>query len=211
MGSKVVYTIGILALQGDYEAHKTAILNCAEVNTCELIFIKNANQLLDIDALVIPGGESSTMLRLLSDELKEAIFKFHKDKKVIYGTCAGAILLAKKVENPEQYSLGLIDIDIKRNAYGRQVDSFITKELNTISGHPLSHTLKQEAEAVFIRAPKITRTGKNVEILYSHGQDAVLVKENNILISTFHPELSRDKHPVYSILFNMIKIPIDDK
>lgn len=211
MNSKIVYTVGILALQGDYEAHKVAILNCAEKNTCEVIFVRNASQLLDIDALVIPGGESSTMLRLLDEELKNGIFQFNKDKKVIYGTCAGAILLAKKVENPEQYSLGLIDIGIKRNAYGRQVDSFITKELTAISGHPLSKILEQEAEAVFIRAPKITRTGKNVEILYTHSQDPVLVKENNILISTFHPELSRDKHPVYSLLFDMIKIPIDDK
>lgn len=199
-----VLTVGILALQGDYEAHRRALKSNLSEKGIEILFIKFPDQLKVLDALIIPGGESSVMLKLLGIDFIREIISFHAQKKIIYGTCAGAILLAKSVKNPVQESLKLIDIDIKRNAYGRQVDSFITNSLTINTNSNYAKLLDSEAEAVFIRAPKITRTGPEVEVLYSHNEAPVLVREKNILISTFHPELSIGAHPIYEILFNMI-------
>ncbi len=199
------YQIGILALQGDYEAHGRALTFNLGKEVADPTYIRSATELRNLDALIIPGGESSAMLKLLKEEFIEGILKLHAEDKPIYGTCAGAILLASSVENPEQSSLGLIDIDIKRNAYGRQLDSFITSALNPNKSSHHFAKLSLDAEAVFIRAPKITRIGKNVEILYSFNDTPVLVKEKNILISTFHPELSIGPHPIYQILLEMLK------
>ena len=198
-------TVGILALQGDYQAHANALRSNSIGRSAEIIFVKSADQLGDLDALIFPGGESSAMLRLLKEEFIEGILLMNSKNKILYGTCAGAILLAKSVENPVQNSLALIDIDIKRNAYGRQLDSFITKSLSINSESSSAQFLNPNAEAVFIRAPKITRVGPNVETLCSYKNDPVLVKEKNILISTFHPELSLEPHFIYEILFNMIE------
>ncbi len=197
-------TIGILALQGDYEAHGRALLSNRGERAIRILFIKFPEQLIVLDALIIPGGESSVMLKLLGPDFIAGILSIHSQKKIIYGTCAGAILLARSVENPVQESLNLIDIDIKRNAYGRQVDSFITNSLTVHGDSKYSNILDPEAEAVFIRAPRITRTGQAVEVLYSHKEAPVLVRENNILISTFHPELSIGAHPIHEVLFSML-------
>lgn len=202
---KKIPTIGILALQGDYQAHATALKGISADHPAEIIFVKSATQLKDLDALIFPGGESSAMLKLLTPEFLDGIQEMNSKKKILYGTCAGAILLAKSVENPSQSSLGRIDIDIKRNAYGRQLDSFIATLLTLNYKCESAEFLEAEAEAVFIRAPKITRVGPDVETLCSYNNDPVLVKERNILISTFHPELSLEPHFIYEILFDMIE------
>ena len=170
--------VGVLALQGDFEAHRRRL----EELRAEAFLVKKPEQLEEIDALIIPGGESSTFLwhleeRGFLDKLREFV-----RAKPTFGTCAGAILLAKDVENPPQPSLGALDIGIIRNAYGRQINSFIAAV--QMNGQPL--------EAVFIRAPKISRVGKDVEVLAREGGDPVLVRQGRIMAATFHPELSAD-------------------
>lgn len=171
-------TIGVLALQGDYDAHG-AVLQRLGAKT---VMVRKRDQLAGIDALVIPGGESSTFLNFLrGDGFFDALKKFVHAKPV-FGTCAGAILLANEVHGPAQESLGAIDIAVTRNAYGRQVDSTIEKAETKLSGGPL--------EMVYIRAPKITRVGKDVEVLAQRDGDPVLVRSGKILVATFHPELA---------------------
>jgi pyridoxal 5'-phosphate synthase pdxT subunit len=173
-------TIGVLAIQGDYEAHKARL----EQLGAKVILVRKPEQLDEIDAIVIPGGESSTFLNFLLERgFLEKLREFVRTKPT-FGTCAGAILLAKDVENPPQSSLGALDIRIRRNAYGRQVDSSIREAQTKLEGGPL--------EMVFIRAPRIVATGKNVQILASAGGDPVLIREGNIMAATFHPELSPD-------------------
>lgn len=173
-------TIGVLAIQGDYEAHKVRL----EQLGAKVILVRKPEQLDSIDAIVIPGGESSTFLNFLAEQgFLEKLREFVRTKPT-FGTCAGAILLAKDVENPPQLSLGALDIRIRRNAYGRQIDSSIREAQTKLEGGPL--------EMVFIRAPKIVFTGKNVQVLASSGDDPVLVREGNIMAATFHPELSPD-------------------
>jgi 5'-phosphate synthase pdxT subunit len=173
-------TIGVLAIQGDYEAHKARL----EQLGAKVILVRKPEQLDSIDAIVIPGGESSTFLNFLAEEgFLDKLREFVRTKPT-FGTCAGAILLAKDVENPPQLSLGALDIRIRRNAYGRQIDSSIREAQTKLEGGPL--------EMVFIRAPKIVTTGKNVQILASSGDDPVLIREGNIMAATFHPELSPD-------------------
>jgi len=173
-------TIGVLAIQGDYEAHKARL----EELGASVTLVRKPEQLDAIDAIVIPGGESSTFLNFLVENgFLEKLQKFVKAKPV-FGTCAGAILLAKHVENPPQESLGALDIRIRRNAYGRQVDSSIHEAETELAGGPL--------EMVFIRAPKIVSTGKDVEVLAIEGSDPVLVRQGKVMAATFHPELSRD-------------------
>jgi pyridoxal 5'-phosphate synthase pdxT subunit len=172
--------IGVLAIQGDYQAHKARL----EQLGAEVILVRKPEQLDSIDAIVIPGGESSTFLNFLSERgFLEKLREFVRTKPT-FGTCAGAILLAKNVENPPQESLGALDIRIRRNAYGRQIDSSIREAQTRLEGGPL--------EMVFIRAPKIVATGKNVQVLASAGDDPVLIREGNIMAATFHPELSPD-------------------
>ena len=172
--------IGVLAIQGDYEAHKAVL----ERLGAEVTLVRKPEQLDAIDAIVIPGGESSTFLNFLVergflDKLRDFV-----STKPAFGTCAGAILLAKDVENPPQESLQVLDIRIRRNAYGRQIDSSIREEKTKLGEKPL--------EMVFIRAPKIVGTGKNVEVLASAGGNPVLVRQGKIMACTFHPELSND-------------------
>jgi 5'-phosphate synthase pdxT subunit len=152
------------------------------------VLIKKPDQLDAIDGLVIPGGESGTFLKLLGEDGFERLKQFVRVKPT-FGTCAGAILLAAEVENPKQAGLGAIDIGIRRNAYGRQLDSSIREgklvgALKGLAASPL--------EMVFIRAPKIERLGPNVEVLATEGKDPVAVREGRVMAATFHPELSDD-------------------
>jgi 5'-phosphate synthase pdxT subunit len=174
--------IGVLALQGDFAAHERALVR---IGVCA-VEVRRAQELEQTEGLIIPGGESTTMLKLIEDEgLLEPIKNYAREGKPIFGTCAGAILLARQVRNPEQPSLNLIDITVERNAYGRQVDSFIAQVETKLAGEPL--------EAVFIRAPKIEQVGPKVEVLARHKNDPVLVREGKILAATFHPELTEDE------------------
>ncbi|MBS1849853.1 MAG: pyridoxal 5'-phosphate synthase glutaminase subunit PdxT [Acidobacteria bacterium] len=171
--------IGVLALQGDFDAHRRRL----EELGAEVVLVKKPEQLADIDGLVIPGGESSTFLKLLGEEGFAQLRQFVLAKPT-FGTCAGAILLAKAVENPPQAGLGALDIDVVRNAYGRQRDSSIRE--GTFQGAPI--------EMVFIRAPKISRLGPGVEVLATEGKDPVAVRQGKTMAATFHPELSGDPH-----------------
>lgn len=172
-------TVGILALQGDFEAHAKAI----EKAGGRAIEVRTREEMAQCDGLILPGGESSTMLKLLDYEnLLEPLREFG-DKKPIYGTCAGAILLAKAVSHPPQASLGLMDIDVERNAYGRQIDSRIAK-LDLKGDGPF--------EAVFIRAPIIRRTGDQVNVLARYNGDPVWAEQGRHMVTTFHPELTDD-------------------
>jgi len=172
--------IGVLALQGDFDAHRKRL----EELGAEVVLVRNPEQLDDIEALVIPGGESSTFLKLLGEKGFEKLKQFVRAKPT-FGTCAGAILLADQVENPHQPGLGALDITVRRNAYGRQIDSSIRQGKTTLGGDPL--------EMVFIRAPKIERVGREVEVLAREGNDPVLVRQGKTMAATFHPELSEDK------------------
>jgi pyridoxal 5'-phosphate synthase pdxT subunit len=178
--------VGILALQGDFEAHAKAL----ERAGAEPVLVRTAEELKTVDGLVIPGGESTTMLKLLGFMgLKEALQEFAREKPV-FGTCAGAILLAKEVQNPPQESFNVIDLTVERNAYGRQIDSRVA----TIE--PGADFQKRagegEVEAVFIRAPIIRRTGPEVRVLAEYEGDPVLVEQGRHLVATFHPELTQD-------------------
>ncbi len=171
--------VGILALQGDFEAHQKAFHEAG----AETTQVRDAAGLAPLDALVIPGGESTTMLKLIHlENLWEPIRAFAAAKPV-FATCAGAILLARRVTNPEQQSFDLLDIDVERNAYGRQLQSAVTN-IETSEG-PM--------EAVFIRAPIIRRTGPAVKVLAMHEGNPVLVAQDRHLVATFHPELAPDR------------------
>ena len=179
-------SVGVLALQGDFEAHAKA-LAAAGANP---VFVRTAAQLEAIDGLVIPGGESTTMLKLLRDErLMEPLARFGL-RRPIFGTCAGAILLAKEVSHPAQESLGLMDIAIERNAYGRQIDS----QVATIVPEEefIARAGPGEVEAVFIRAPIIRRIDGAARVLARYDGDPVLVEQGQHLVATFHPELTSD-------------------
>jgi 5'-phosphate synthase pdxT subunit len=169
--------IGVLALQGDFDAHRLRL----EELGAEVVLIKKPEQLDAIDGLVIPGGESGTFLKLLGEE-GFAKLKDFVHAKPTFGTCAGAILLATEVENPQQKGLGALNIRIRRNAYGRQIDSSIRQGL--LGSSPI--------EMVFIRAPKIEHVGEGVEILATEGKDPVAVRQGKTMAATFHPELSED-------------------
>jgi 5'-phosphate synthase pdxT subunit len=184
--------IGVLAIQGDYEAHKTRL----EQLGAEVTLVRKPEQLDAIDGIVIPGGESSTFLNFLTERGFLEKLRDFVSTKPTFGTCAGAILLAKHVENPPQQSLGVMDIRIRRNAYGRQIDSSIREAPTKLGQKPL--------EMVFIRAPKIVGTGKGVEVLAKSGSDPVLVRQGKILAATFHPELSEDTR-VHQEFVKMVK------
>jgi 5'-phosphate synthase pdxT subunit len=169
--------IGVLALQGDFDAHRRRL----EELGAEVVLVKKPEQLDAIDGLVIPGGESSTFLKLLGEAGFEKLKEFVHNKPT-FGTCAGAILLASEVENPKQLGLGALDISIRRNAYGRQLESSIRE--GKFADTPI--------EMVFIRAPKIERMGNNVQVLATEGSDPVVVRQGKTMAATFHPELSDD-------------------
>lgn len=173
-------------MQGDFAAHGVAL----ERAGAEPVFVRDREQLEGLDGLVIPGGESTTMLKLLHyDKLMEPLAEFGR-KRPVFGTCAGAILLAKEVLNPTQESLGLMDIGVERNAYGRQIDSRVTE----ISPEPEfeERTGPGRLEAVFIRAPIIRSVGGDAKVLARYGEDPVLVEQGPHLVATFHPELTGD-------------------
>jgi 5'-phosphate synthase pdxT subunit len=192
--------VGVLALQGDYEAHERK-LHALKKETLRVV---SAEQLNKVASLVIPGGESSVFLKLLSPDLKAALVKRANEGMPILATCAGVILIAKGVENPKQESLGLIDIDVCRNAYGRQKDSFVSKDLKiTSAGCKVLDTTPANLEGVFIRAPKITRVGKNVSTVVALDDEPVGVACKNILALTFHPELSEEVELPYHFLSHL--------
>lgn len=170
---------GVLALQGDFAAHARALGGAAEIRT--------AAQVDALDLLVLPGGESTTLLHLLAGSgIEEAARRLLARGGAIFGTCAGAILLAKHVTSPAQASWGLLDIDVERNAFGRQVDSF-------------EAVLEPDYAAVFIRAPRIRRVGPTVEVLARFRGEPVLVRQGRVLAATFHPELTDDRR-VYDLV-----------
>jgi 5'-phosphate synthase pdxT subunit len=178
--------VGVLALQGDFDAHRKAL----ERAGAEAIEVRTAAELDSVDGLVIPGGESTTMLKLLNYmDLMKPLAEFARTRSV-FGTCAGAILLAKEVANPSQESFGVMDLTVERNAYGRQIDSRVA----TIEpeGEFAERSGSGDLEAVFIRAPIIRRTGPGVKVLAEYRGDPVLVEEGRHLVATFHPELTQD-------------------
>ena len=175
MAGKVV---GVLALQGDYERHVRAL----EAVGAHAVEVRTAAELEATDGLVIPGGESTTMLKILHRESLFEPLRAYGGAKPIFGTCAGAILLAAHVTSPEQQSLGLMDIDVQRNGYGRQLDSRVVTLPSTLG----------DLEAVFIRAPIIRVAGPAVTVLATYNGDPVLAEQGRHLVATFHPELTAD-------------------
>jgi 5'-phosphate synthase pdxT subunit len=176
-------TIGILALQGDFARHHAALAR-ASVPTAE---VRKPVELSGVDGLVIPGGESTTLLTLIqAGDFVPALQAFHASGKPIFGTCAGLILLAREVENPRQPSLGFLDVRVARNAYGRQRESFETAGEAALEGAPASLPM------IFIRAPRILDAGAGVRVLARHKGEPVLVREGSVLAATFHPELTDD-------------------
>ena len=177
--------IGVLAIQGDFAAHMTTLHEAgAEVHE-----VRKAAELRQVDGLVIPGGESTTLLKfILNPDLGyiEAFQEFHQAGKPLFGTCAGLILVAKDVLNPAQFSFGFIDVGVERNAYGRQKESF-----ETVGESYLEGTAKP-LKMVFIRAPRITRLGAQVDLLATCHEEPVMARQGNILVATFHPELTGD-------------------
>ncbi|HEY3625639.1 MAG TPA: pyridoxal 5'-phosphate synthase glutaminase subunit PdxT [Terracidiphilus sp.] len=173
--------IGVLAIQGDYAAHAEALMDSG----AQPVEVRNPEELNDLDGLILPGGESTTMLKFLE---RRGLFESLKEfaaKRPVFGTCAGAILLAREVRHPQQRSLEALDAVVERNAYGRQIDSTILTQPTSLPGGPL--------EMVFIRAPRFVETGSKVEVLAERAGFPVLVRQGHLLAATFHPELSADR------------------
>jgi 5'-phosphate synthase pdxT subunit len=178
--------VGVLALQGDFAAHMRALERAGATP----VPVRTASDLDGLDGLVIPGGESTTMLKLLNAEkMVERLVDFGR-RRPIFGTCAGAILLASAVSNPSQQSLGLMDITVERNAYGRQIDSHVTRLEPDAEFQ--ARTGPGDLEVVFIRAPIIRQVPPQARILASYVGDPVLVEQGRHLAATFHPELTAD-------------------
>ena len=185
-------TIGVLALQGAYEAHAAMLRQLGAT----AVLVRTPEQLSGIDGLIIPGGESTTFLKHLERAgFFDALHTFVQHKPT-FGTCAGAILLAKDVTNPPQRSLAAMNIEVERNFYGRQHDSAILSAPTTLPGGPL--------EMVYIRAPRIARTGPGVETIASRGADPALVREGHLLAATFHPELGHDLR-IHQLFLDMVR------
>jgi 5'-phosphate synthase pdxT subunit len=183
--------IGVLALQGDFDAHRRRL----EELGADVVLVRKAEDFDHIDGLVIPGGESTTFLKLMPLPLLERLRDFVHTKPT-FGTCAGAILLAKHVTNPDQEGLNAIDMTVQRNAYGRQIDSTIVEAVTNLGDAPL--------EMVFIRAPRIEQVGNGVEVLAKRGNDPVLVRKGSVMAATFHPELSDDPR-VHAEFLKLVK------
>jgi pyridoxal 5'-phosphate synthase pdxT subunit len=173
--------IGVLAIQGDYDAHALALGEAG----AEPVLIRKPEELSKIDGLIIPGGESTTFLKFLERDGFLAVLKTFVQHKPTFGTCAGCILLATEVTHPPQQSLGVLHATVERNAYGRQIDSAIQTADTQLPGGPL--------EMVYIRAPRIVKTGDGVTILATRDGFPVLVEQGHIMAATFHPELSSDR------------------
>jgi pyridoxal 5'-phosphate synthase pdxT subunit len=173
--------IGVLAIQGDYAAHAEALVESG----AEPLEVRRPEDLDGLDGLILPGGESTTMLKFLEKRHFFDALKEFCHERPVFGTCAGTILLARDVCNPAQRSLGILDATVERNAYGRQIDSSILSAETSFQGGPL--------EMVFIRAPRIVQTGPSVEVLARREGFATLVRQGSIMAATFHPELSADR------------------
>lgn len=195
--------VGVLALQGSFALHQKRL----EELGAQVVLVKTEKELESVSALVIPGGESTTLLKLIDQNFRKALFDRIAGGLPTLATCAGLILLAKKVESPAQESLSLLDVDVVRNGYGRQLDSFIEPSLSwceQASAYIKNTAYENEIlEGVFIRAPLITRCGKDVETLISHRGKAVLIVQRNILAATFHPELSKHVMSIHSLLLKL--------
>ena len=184
--------IGVLAIQGDYAAHAEALVESGAAP----VEVRKREELADLDGLILPGGESTTILKFLErghlfDELK-----LFCSTRPVFGTCAGAILLAREVRNPAQRSLGVLDVVVERNAYGRQIDSSILFSESKLAGDKL--------EMVFIRAPRIVETGPEVEVLARRDGKPTLVRQAKLMAATFHPELTTDRR-VHQAFVDLVK------
>ena len=179
--------VGILALQGDFEAHGRVVKELG----AQPVYVRHERELRGLDGLIIPGGETTTMLKLLQDEGLFDPFRRFADRHPVMGTCAGSILMANEVVSPAQNSFGLMDLTVERNAYGRQADSSI----RSIEPTPefVERTESGKLEAVFIRAPIIRHVGEAATVLLRDGSDPILVEQGRHLAATFHPELSKDR------------------
>lgn len=187
--------VGVLALQGAFEAHQHVLRDLG----VESVQVRTLSDLESVDALVMPGGESTTMSHLLQTSgLFNSIDARLKQGMPVFGTCAGMILLAKGVLDgrSDQRSFGAIDIDVKRNAYGRQIDSFETDI--SIDG------MVEDFHAVFIRAPQIARLGDDVTVLARHNQDVVLARQGSVMVASFHPELTSDSR-IHSMFIGLLQ------
>jgi 5'-phosphate synthase pdxT subunit len=188
---------GVLSLQGDFAAHGAALSRAG----AQPVFVREPEQFQEIDGLIIPGGESTTMLKLLDlMHLKEAFIEFGKTKPV-FGTCAGAILMASKVSHPDQECFSMMDIAVERNAYGRQIDSRVAAIIPELEFRRRSGA--DRMEAIFIRAPIIRSTGPEVKVLARYHGDPVLAEQGRHLVSTFHPELTNDKR-IHELFLNKL-------
>jgi 5'-phosphate synthase pdxT subunit len=189
--------VGVLAIQGDYAAHAAALADAGAVP----VEVRKPSGLENLDGLILPGGESTTILKFLSKlHFFEALKEFCSHHPV-FGTCAGAILLAREVRNPAQRSLGVLDAVVERNAYGRQIDSAILTAETSLPGGPL--------EMVFIRAPRIVETGAGVEVLALRDGFPVLVRQGGVMAATFHPELSSDRR-VHRLFVEAVTAPLQN-
>ena len=181
MTATILPTIGVLAIQGNYASHAQALTEAG----ASPIEVRKPEQLAGLEGLVLPGGESTTMLKFLEKHRFFEILQEFCRTKPVFGTCAGVILLAREVLNPAQRSMGVLDAVVERNAYGRQIDSVIVTAETALAGGPL--------EMVFIRSPRITQIGPGVDVLAARDGSPVLVRQDHILAATFHPELSHDR------------------
>jgi len=173
--------IGILAIQGGYDAHGKALDRLGAAHT----YVRRPEDLANIDGIILPGGESGAHLRIMTEDgLFDALKGFAARGGAFFGTCAGAILLAREVHGPAQASLGLLDVSILRNGYGRQLASDVHMGKTKLRKEPI--------EMVFIRAPIIESIGQGIEVLAEDAGHPVLVREGRVMAATFHPELTED-------------------
>ena len=187
--------IGVLALQGDFALHARALEKCG----VEAVEVRKPLELDEVDGLIMPGGESTTLLKLMDAwGFVPALEKFHSSGKPIFGTCAGLIILAREVESPRQFSLGLIDLTVERNAYGRQRESFEAFGVARLDAAPIP------LEMIFIRAPRIKQVGPGVQVLAEHGGEPVMARQGQVLVATFHPELT-DSTAVHRYFCDLVR------
>lgn len=185
--------IGVLAIQGGFAAHIKAL----ELFGHQPVEVKTPHLLSEIDALVIPGGESTTMLKLISEEFENQIISFVAEGGGLIGTCAGLILIATEVLNPNQRSFSLLPVTVERNAFGRQINSFVTNKLKILP--TISESIM---EGTFIRAPRIIQIGADVKIIAALNNEPVAVQLNKVFGFTYHPELApENSRPIYEYIF----------
>jgi 5'-phosphate synthase pdxT subunit len=184
--------IGVLAIQGDYAAHAQALADSGAAPR----EVRKPEDLAGLNGILLPGGESTTILRFLEKQKFFETLQEFSATHPVFGTCAGAILLAREVRNPAQRSLGILDAVVERNAYGRQIDSAILSAETALGPEPL--------EMVFIRAPRIVEIGPDVEVLARRDGSPTLIRQGNCLAATFHPELSSDRR-VHQLFVDLVR------